>query len=174
MTRHPFSLEEWMVTHPRWQELVSLMEAEGQGYYRQQEAYFIQFQHYFLVAAQVDELVGFLQFFLQPIGSDRNCPSLSLDGKVLIEAKILAFAVRKDWRRQGIGIALQQRAITRARELGCYQLRSYSSNTSEHEANYQLKLAMGFAAQPEFRDEKNTGVNFLIPLHPARACIITP
>lgn len=166
MTRYPFSLEEWAMTHPRWRELVHLMETEEQAYYWQQEAYFVQFQHYFLVAIQADELIGFLQFFLQPIGPERNCPPLFLNGKVLIEAKILAFAVCQDWRRQGIGTALQQRVISRARTLGCYQVRSYSSNTSAHEANYQLKLAMGFAAQPEFRGEKNTGVNFLMPLHP--------
>jgi GNAT superfamily N-acetyltransferase len=166
MTRQSFSLEEWTPTHPRWQELVHMMEAEEQAYYWQQEAYFVQFQHYFLIAVHANESVGFLQFFLQSIGPDRDCPPLSLHGKVLLEAKILAFAVRKEWRRQGIGTALQLQAISHARQLGCYQVRSYSSNTSEHEANYQLKLALGFAAQPEFRSEKNTGVNFLMPLHP--------
>jgi GNAT superfamily N-acetyltransferase len=164
MTRQSFSLEEWTPTHTRWQELVHMMEALGQDYYWQQAAHFVQFQHYFLVVVHDDELVGFLQFFLQSIGPDRDCPPLSLHGKVLLEAKILAFAVRKEWRRQGIGTVLQLQAISRARQLGCYQVRSYSSNTSEHEANYQLKLALGFAAQPEFRGEKNTGVNFLMPL----------
>jgi GNAT superfamily N-acetyltransferase len=159
-----FSLEEWDGTHPRWQELVSFMEAEEQAYYWQEEAHFVQFQHYFLVALRDNELVGFLQFFLQSIGPDRDCPPLSLNGILLIEAKIIAFAVRQGRRRQGIGIALQYQAISRARELGCYQLRSYSSNTPAHEANYQLKLAMGFAAQPEFRGENNTGVNFIMPL----------
>lgn len=164
-----FSLEEWTTTHPRWQELVHLMEYFGQGYYWQQSSYFAQFQHYFLVAVHAEELVGFLQFFLQLIGPDRDCPPLFLHGKALHEAKILAFAVQNEWRRQGIGKALQLQAISRARQLGCYQIRSYSSNVSEHEANYQLKLAMGFAAQPEFRSEKNTGVNFLMPLSPSNA-----
>ncbi len=168
MPSQPFSLEEWEGTYPRWQEFVSFMEAEEQAYYWQEETHFSQFQHYFLVALQDNELVGFLQFFLQPIGPDRDCPPLSLHGTPLIEAKIIAFAVRKDRQRQGIGTALQYHAISRARELGCYQLRSYSSNTSAHAANYQLKLAMGFAAQPEFRGENNTGVNFIMPLASSR------
>ena len=83
---------------------------------------------------------------------------------MFIEAKILAFAVRQEWRRQRISTGFQKKAISRARELNCYQVRSYSSNTFEHEANYQLKLPMGFTAQPEFRGEQNTGVNFLMPL----------
>ena len=169
MTKPSFSLEEWTPNHPRWQELIHFMETEGQAYYWQQEAYFTQFQHYYLVAVHADELVGFLQFFLQSIGPDRNCLPLSLHGKALLEAKILAFAVGKERRRQGIGMSLQLQAISRARQIGCYQIRSYSSNTSEHEANYQLKLAMGSAAQPEFRNEKNTGVNFLMPLRPINA-----
>jgi GNAT superfamily N-acetyltransferase len=169
MPSQPFSLEEWNVTHPRWQELVSFMEAEEQAYYWQEEAHFSQFQHHFLIAMQDNELAGFLQFFLQPIGPDRDCPPLSLNGTLLIEAKIIAFAVRKDRRRQGIGRTLQYQAISRATALGCYQLRSYSSNTSAHSANYQLKLAMGFAAQPEFRGENNMGVNFIMPLASSRS-----
>ena len=67
MTNPSFSLEEWTPTHPCWQELIHFMNAEGQAYYWQQEAYFTQFQHYYLVAVHADELVGFLQFFLQPM-----------------------------------------------------------------------------------------------------------
>lgn len=163
MTR-PFTIEEWSATHPRWHYLVRLMEAEEQADYWEQEEHFAQFTHYFLVALQGDELLGFLQFFLQPMGPDRDCPLLYLHGMMLIEAKIIAFGVRKEWRRYGVGRALQERAISRARELGCHQLRSYSSNEPAHAANYQLKLAMGFGAQPEFRGEGNTGVNFIMPL----------
>ena len=87
-----------------------------------------------------------------------------MNGEVLDEAKIKSFAVLKPFRRQGIGRALQQSAIQRAQDEGCYQIRSYSSNEPGHRANYQLKLSMGFAAQPEFRSQGDTGVNFIMPL----------
>ncbi len=41
--------------------------------------------------------------------------------------------------------------IGRARELGCYQVRSVSG--ADHPANRQLKLAMGFGVEPMERDK---------------------
>lgn len=93
---------------------------------------------------------------------DRNQPPLVVDGQTLTEAKIVAFGVKEAYRRQGIGRALQEYVIRRARELGCYQVRSVSG--ADHAANRQLKLAMGFAVEPMERDEPTLA--FIMPLKP--------
>ena len=79
-----------------------------------------------------------------------------------MEAKIHAFAVREENRNQGIGTALQRAAIQKARALGCYQVSSYS--LYEKTANHQVKLALGFAAQPEVHGDSIQGVYFVMPL----------
>lgn len=165
MSDAPHEIEAGSPDHPRWSVLLRVIREEGQDYARRDEAHFARFEHTYLVALCEGE-AGFLQFFRQPIGPDRDCPAMSLDGEELVEAKILGFAVRPPFRRRGIGRALQMAAIGRARALGCYQLRSFSFNTPEHEANYRLKLSMGFAAQPEYRGPEVNGVNFIMPLRP--------
>lgn len=162
----PHLIEEWRPGHPRWSELVHVIHAEHQAVSEAHETYFAQFHHKHLVAIAEARIAGFLQFFIQPIGPDRQCPTLALDGQELVEAKILGFAVRPAFRRRGIGRALQTASIRRARALGCFQLRSYSSNSADHADNYRLKLAMGFAVQPEYRGPDDNGVNFIMPLRP--------
>ena len=93
---------------------------------------------------------------------DRSHPPLVVGGKTLTEAKIVAFGVKETYRRQGIGRALQEHAIRRARELGCYQVRSVSG--ADHAANRQLKLAMGFAVEPMERNKPTLA--FIMPLRP--------
>ena len=44
---------------------------------------------------------------------------------------------------------LVTRLLERARELGCYQVRSRSD--AQHTANHRLKLGLGFAASPHVR-----------------------
>ena len=84
------------------------------------------------------------------------------DGKALTEAKIIAFGVPPTHRRQGIGRALQENVLRRARALGCYQVRSVSRWSRQ--ANHQLKLSMGLAVEPMKRDEPS--VAFVMPLGP--------
>ncbi|MBP8002495.1 MAG: GNAT family N-acetyltransferase [Chloroflexi bacterium] len=79
-----------------------------------------------------------------------------------IEAKIHAFAVRESARGQGIGTELQKQTIRRAQELSCYQVASYSSYGRD--ANYHIKLSLGFAAQPEVHGDNHQGVYFIMPL----------
>lgn len=165
MSDAPHRIEAWSPDdHPRWSMLARVIREEGQDYAWRDRAHFARFRHTYLVALCEDEIAGFLQFFLQPIGPDRDCPAMSLNGEEFVEAKILGFAVRPAFQRRGIGRALQMAAIDRARALGCYQLRSFSFNTAEHGANYRLKLSMGFAAQPEYRGPEVNGVNFIMPL----------
>lgn len=68
------------------------------------------------------------------------------DGHGLHEAFVLSFGVEVVQRRLGYGRALQEAAIDKARALGCYQMRSWSS--ADRTENYALKLSMGFAVLP--------------------------
>jgi GNAT superfamily N-acetyltransferase len=157
-------IEHWEPRHARWSELTDVMKAEDQDHYWSRAHYWARFDHTCIVALHNGDIAGFLEFYLQPIGPDRQCPVLEFTGGLLSEAKILAFAVLEPYRRRGIGRRLQTAAVQRARELDCFQLRSYNSNEPDHRANYALKLSMGFAAQPESRDDGKSGVNFIMPL----------
>jgi GNAT superfamily N-acetyltransferase len=115
-----------------------------------------------LVASMPEQAIGFLRFVIQTIGPDMDCPEVVVNGVALTEAKIMAFGVAEEWRRQGIGRALQSAAINHARKLGCYQVRSHSDGDSD--ANHQLKLAMGFAIHPIVRGDDRKGCYFMMPL----------
>jgi len=108
------------------------------------------------------EVAGCLRFAVQPIGPEAGCPALYLDAVALHEAKIHVFAVREAYRNRGVGTRLQKQAIRRARHLGCYQLASYRSYGRD--ANYHVKLSLGFAAQPEVHGDNDQGCYFLMPL----------
>jgi GNAT superfamily N-acetyltransferase len=158
-----FTFEEWDETHPRWGEFLRCLEqvAPDQAPFVCGERYRAHPSH-LLVALQEDEVAGFLRFAVQPIGPEAKCPPLMLDGLPLTEAKIHAFAVREASRGLGIGTELQRRAIRRARELGCYQVASYSSYGRD--ANHHIKLSLGFGAQPELHGDDQQGVYFILPL----------
>ncbi len=149
--------------HPRWRELVQCLEQTAP-----EQVPFVLGEYsrdlpcYLCVALQNEQVVGFLRFGVQPIGPEAHCPPLALNGISLTEAKIHAFAVREEWRCQGIGTALQMWAIERAKELGCFQLASYSSYGRD--ANHHIKLSLGFGAQPEVHGENEQGVYFIMPL----------
>ena len=100
-------------------------------------------------------------FVVWDIGpNDRDHPPIQIYGKRLQEAKIIAFGVKKVYRRRGIGRALQEYTLKRAKELDCYQVRSVSD--IDHPENHQLKLSMGFAVEPMERDEPSLA--FIMPL----------
>ncbi len=157
-TEKLFSIEPWESNHPRWGEFVECLQQVAP-----EQAPFVLGDYsrhlpcHLCVALQENRVAGFLRFGIQPIGPEENCPPLALGGIALTEAKIHAFAVREEKRRQGIGTALQKWAIRRAVELGCYQLVSHTSYQST--ANLHVKLSLGFAAHPE-----NGSVRFLMPL----------
>jgi GNAT superfamily N-acetyltransferase len=160
--------EEWNTTHPRFPEFLQfLQEVEPD------QLPFVVGERYapytcpLLVALVAGEPAGAIRFAMQPIGSEERCPALYIDGVLLTEAKIHVFVVRPDSRGRGIGRALQQWVIRRAGELGCYQVASYSCY--DKEANYHIKLSLGFAAQAEVHGDNEQGVYFLMPLRPAAA-----
>jgi GNAT superfamily N-acetyltransferase len=159
-----FIVSSWDSSHPRWPELGRVVEDEGQMRWVTGD-YIEQFDpHHWLVATddETDAVVGFLMLIVQPIGPEHDCDPLEQGGETLTQAKIIAFGVCEAYRRRGIGRALQEAAVRRAGELGCYQVRSWSS--ADHVANHRLKRAMGFAALPERRSDGEQGVYYLWPL----------
>jgi GNAT superfamily N-acetyltransferase len=108
---------------------------------------------YFLGIKHADEVIASLTLKRQPItipasawgGGEthwlRGSYNLPLE-----ELFVQTFTVEEAHRRQGHGEALQRAGLALAAELGCYQLRSWSS--LDRTANYALKLKLGFAAHP--------------------------
>lgn len=148
-----FSISEWTQTHPRWPELVTYIKAQKLERAVIDEYGLVPTAH-FLVATQEEQLVGFLMFLVQPIGPEMGCPILTdHNGVALTEAKIRAFYVTEAYRRQGIGTALQKEVLRRAGALDCYQVRSRSEFSRQ--ANYAIKLKLGFVAHPAIRHLKS-------------------
>ncbi len=158
-----YLIEEWSESHPRWNEFVNCLEkvAPDQVPFVCGE-YYKEYKSFLFVALQENEIVGFLRFAVQPIGPEAKCPTLYLEGRQLTEAKIHAFAVCKPYRGKGIGTELQRQTIRRAKELGCYQVASYSSYGRD--ANHHIKLSLGFGVQPEVHGNNEQGVYFIMPL----------
>jgi GNAT superfamily N-acetyltransferase len=155
------TIEEWDEAHPRWNSLLQVVAAQDQARWVAMRADWHLSIHV-LVARQGVRIVGFLRFVTQIIGADEDHEPVTLDGVALTEAKVLAFGVVEEHRRQGIGRALQERALEYAARLGCYQVRSHISG--EHAANQGLKLAMGFGVHPVVRGDDRCGVYFVMPL----------
>lgn len=164
MPEQALQIENWDPTHPRWSELSAVIAGEGQTSWAETNAPFHCSSH-MLVALCDNEIAGFLRYVRQPIGPD-DCPAVTVDGEVLIEAKILAFAVVAHHRRRGIGRALQRSAIDQAEAQGCYQVRSHSSGKAI--ANHRLKLKLGFAVHPIVRGDDRQGAYFILPLRHER------
>lgn len=160
----PLRIQRWTPAHLRWAQVQRVIAQLGQT--KWVESAFPWHQHNeLLVATSGGLLVGFLRLVTQVIGADEELPLTELDGQPLLEAKIMAFGVIEHYRRQGIGWALQQAAVQRARDLGCYQLRSHSSGSNQ--ANHRLKLRLGFAIQRVVRGDDRQGAYFIMPLRTA-------
>jgi GNAT superfamily N-acetyltransferase len=157
----PPVIEEWNATHARWPELLAVIAEQDQTGWADFSADFHWSTH-MLVALEEARIAGFLRYVVQPIGPDAGCPPLALAGRVLTEAKILAFGVAPERQRRGIGRALQLRCIGDASERGCYQVRSHSGG--DHPANHQLKLALGFGVLPIVRGDDTRGAYYVLPL----------
>lgn len=84
------------------------------------------------------------------------CSSILIrSGFFLLPGAISGLAVEETWRCQGIGAALQLAALAWSRELGCAQLRSWSS--LDKQANYALKLRLGFSFCPGVHIVQHSG-----------------
>jgi len=111
----------------------------------------------FLAAvAASDQVVGHLSFKVQPllVPAEPPVPLLRV-GVGLTESYVQTFLVEEAWRGRGIGAELQLAALAWSRELGCTQLRSWSS--LDKQANYALKLRLGFSFCPGMHIVQRTG-----------------
>ena len=161
-TEYDVDVARWTPGHPRWRELIQACEDLDQGGLDEKQTdYHLGF--YTVVAFTEDQVIGFLRFWTQQIGVDEEKPPLLLDGEPVIEARSVAIGVRPPFRRRGIGRRLQEAAISWARELGCYQLRSRSCYSCVE--NHALKLSMGFCIQPAVGEKDgNESAYFVLPL----------
>lgn len=104
-------------------------------------------QTFFVGAVEDAAVTGHLSLKVQPITlGDGRTPVMGADGVALHEGFVQTFAVDEARRRHGLGRALQQAGLALAAELGCYQMRSWSS--ADRAANYALKIGLHFAIQP--------------------------
>ena len=115
-----------------------------------------------LAASQDGLTVGFLRYVIRRIGVEEDLNPIQVAGTILTEAKVLAFGVAPEHRRQGIGRALQLALIEQSKRAGCYQIRSHSAATNT--ANHQLKLSLGFAIHPLVSSADKDGFYFILPL----------
>ena len=154
-------ISEWDANHRRWSEVVQFFDEHQGGL--PDVIYDDQCDSRILVACTQRKIVGVLRLIVIPIGPDDGLPPVKIDNKELLQAKVMKFFVLPEFRRRRIGRRLQEAAISLARSLSCYQLASFSS--SENRANHMLKLRMGFAVQPEFRQNRQAhGLKFIMPL----------
>jgi GNAT superfamily N-acetyltransferase len=155
-------IEEWEANHPRMRELNELVEQLNQTAWVNFTAAWHQSSH-ILVALDSGQVAGFLRYVVQPIGPDENLTPFTFNGGVLFEAKVIAFGVAPDRRRQGIGRALQERLVHTCRSKGLYQIRSHSS--AKNTENLALKTALGFGIHPLNPEKERDGFYFVLPLH---------
>ncbi len=110
----------------------------------------------FLVVVVDDQVVADITLLKRPIevppsewAGDRERILRDASGQSLYETFVQTFRVDESHRRKGYGRALQLEALQVTKELGCIQMRSWSS--LDKPANYQLKLGLGFGFHPEIQ-----------------------
>ena len=91
-------------------------------------------------------------------------PGLERNGRPVHEAKVVAFFVRPEYRRRGIGRRLKQSAFSWAGDLECYQVRERSCYSNIE--NHTLNISMGFGMQPAVNeDEGDCSAYFMLPVN---------
>ncbi len=144
-------IEQFSSDHPRWAAYRAHLDRVRMARWAVTAGGQPLAQTYYLGVMVEQEVVGHLSLLRQPLtlpaaGDQPPAPVSRPDGTPLDELFVQTFAVDTGHRRRGYGRALQQAALQLARDLGVYQLRSWSSY--DHPENYALKLRLGFAACP--------------------------
>ena len=163
MRMEKYEISEWAYSHPRWLEVVGFFDEHQNGLPNSIDGY-DQRDSRVLVAHTNRNILGVLRLIVIPIGPEDKLPAVKIDGKELLQAKVMNFFVLPEFRRRQIGSNLQKSAIDLARSLHCCQLASFSY--SHNRENHALKLQMGFTVRPETRGNDRHGLYFMMPLMP--------
>jgi GNAT superfamily N-acetyltransferase len=134
-----------------YEAVVDVAEKLGQKRYIVRDYPFAQSRLLLAALERGDDPCGFLLALVQIVGKEEGRSPILLNGQPMLECYVNAFGVLPDFRRQGIGQALQEAAIRIADDLGCYQMRSRSPVTATE--NYLLKLKMGYAVHPSTEND---------------------
>jgi len=146
------TIQEITPTQEAWERFLDFVKEQGEIETNRillDEDYFL--ESHILVAWNEHHPLGYLRYIHQRLGEGEDRPLVKFSDKVLVEVKVLAFYVLPGYRNRGIGRRLQLELIRRARESGCYQVRSRSRYSSE--ANHHLKISLGFGIQPSLEDD---------------------
>lgn len=144
-------IKPFSVTEPDWEAFIRHLKRVKMARHSLKNEQPKPDTHYFGVTVKT-RVVGHIAIRVQPLSvpvskSTDGAPMiLTRGGVALMETFVQTFAVEEAYQRRGYGRGLQQTAIDFSREMGCYQMRSWSSG--DRQANYALKLSMGFAAVP--------------------------
>lgn len=131
---------------PMWPELGAHLERTG-DLRHVSDGHGIKPELFFLGAIMDGRVVGHVSLKRDILCVPSEPPTaMHLGAAELWESFVQTFQVEEVSRRQGLGTALQQAAIELSRELGCYQMRSWSS--LDKVANYHVKFQLGFAFCP--------------------------
>lgn len=146
---------------PHWPAYVKHLQRVGMAKWALEDGQPADGLHY-LGAVEGNAVIGHISLLQQPITCPATDWSANLEhaivgpsGSSLQETFVYTFAVDEAHRRQGFGSTLQKAALAYTRDLGCYQMRSWSS--LDHPANYALKIKLGFAMHPT-RYETGSGL----------------
>ena len=134
-----------------WGPLIALAESiniKNRIWLLDQPAHMIS-DHILAVISDSNEVVGFHRMIILPMGKHKNKPLIVFKKEFLVEAEGKAQGTAKPFRNQGIARMLQEEVMKRARELGCYQLRS--EIPYEVEPLFHIKISMGFGIQLNYR-----------------------
>jgi GNAT superfamily N-acetyltransferase len=148
-----------------WPELFAHLDRVEQRRHAFAEDGTLRPDSHFLAVVLDDHVVGNIGLNMQELVVPATSTSAGYDltlrdpgGAPLRELYVQSFAVEPEHRRRGYGRALQLAALDLARELGCYQMRSWSS--VDRPENYALKLSLGFAAHPATHRSATTGLEY--------------
>ena len=157
-------INQFTPDHQHWENYVTHLERHNMARWVLSDDHQPQPDHLCLGAISGNhDVIGNLVLAVQPItfpetewGAGHGHALTGPDGIPLRETFIATFAVDEAYRRQGYGRALQCAALDLTRELGCYQMRSWSS--LDKVANFALKFPLWYLGSDRIDNNHVDGV----------------